>query len=246
MFYGGYFVDSLWFSFDTVATYGIDPGLCEFEIPQWPPVNMCDFHPAFVDLPGRSALGNGTWLDYRGYYDRARADTHRIRFPALSAQCYPMVVRWSCASILAMCDSARIVDEPTGSRYNINLAEMDSMNITDASVTSFWLYRHGAKRLTVDVDPPGGQVPTSRQFFENYPNPFNPVTRIRFDLPNNAKISLRIYNLLGQEVATLVDEQKQPGRYEVQWNAGSFPSGIYFCRLQARDFVQTNKFILSK
>lgn len=78
---------------------------------------------------------------------------------------------------------------------------------------------------------------------QNYPNPFNPSTTISYSLPKTANVSLRIFNTLGQEVALLVNEQRSPGYYQVQWNA-NVPSGIYFYRLQAGSFIETKKLVL--
>jgi parallel beta-helix repeat protein len=87
------------------------------------------------------------------------------------------------------------------------------------------------------------EVPKSHHLYQNFPNPFNPSTTIRYSLPKTADVSLRIFNTLGQEVALLVNEQKATGYYQSTWNA-DVPSGIYFCRLQAGDFVETRKLVL--
>jgi hypothetical protein len=84
------------------------------------------------------------------------------------------------------------------------------------------------------------------EFFvsQNYPNPFNPSTAISFALPKASTVELKIFNLLGQEVATLLNEEKTSGIYQVEFDASTLPSGVYFYRLQAGDFVQTKKMIL--
>jgi hypothetical protein len=87
-------------------------------------------------------------------------------------------------------------------------------------------------------------VPREYGLSQNYPNPFNPSTTIQYDLPKSAMVSLTIYNTLGQLVISLVNEQKGPGSYQIQWNALDVPSGIYFYRLQAGQFVETKKMIL--
>jgi hypothetical protein len=79
-----------------------------------------------------------------------------------------------------------------------------------------------------------------------YPNPFNPSTTIAFSIPQGSKVSLKVFNILGQEVATLVDDYEQAGEYKVQFNASKLASGVYFCRMQASDFVQTKKLLLLK
>ena len=81
---------------------------------------------------------------------------------------------------------------------------------------------------------------------QNYPNPFNPSTTINFSIPISAFVALKVYDILGREVATLVNEEKSSGSYEVVFNASNLSSGIYFYRLQASDYVQTRKLVLIK
>jgi probable HAF family extracellular repeat protein len=82
--------------------------------------------------------------------------------------------------------------------------------------------------------------------YQNYPNPFNPVTRIRYEVPTSVHVTIIIYNIVGQKIATLVDEYKSSGRYEQTWNAAGLSSGIYFYRIQAGSSVTTKKMILMK
>jgi uncharacterized protein (TIGR02145 family) len=87
-----------------------------------------------------------------------------------------------------------------------------------------------------------------KEFFlsKNYPNPFNPQTKISFSVPKESFITLKIYDLLGREVATLVQDKKQQGEYSVTWNADNVPSGVYFYKLLAGDFIETKKMVLMK
>jgi hypothetical protein len=85
------------------------------------------------------------------------------------------------------------------------------------------------------------QIPKTFSLSQNYPNPFNPVTEIRYGLPKNCHVRLEIWNVLGQKVATLVNEQQPSGYKVISWDAGSFASGIYFYRLQAKNFTRTKK-----
>ncbi len=89
-------------------------------------------------------------------------------------------------------------------------------------------------------------VPDEYEVYNNYPNPFNPTTTIKFDLPNDGLVQMKVYDILGNEVATLVNEQKVAGRYEVNFNASTLASGVYIYKLQAGDFVQSKKMILLK
>jgi len=89
-------------------------------------------------------------------------------------------------------------------------------------------------------------MPTRFELFDNYPNPFNPSTTIAFNLPSRSLVTLKIYDLLGREVATLVSEVLDGGKYIRQWNSKNVASGVYFYRIQAGDFVQTKKLLLMK
>jgi len=95
------------------------------------------------------------------------------------------------------------------------------------------------------------EIPTEYELFNNYPNPFNPSTTIKYSVPKNSNIKVRIYNMMGQLIKTLVNESKSPGNYEVQWYGKneenlSVASGIYFYQLESENFVKTNKMILLK
>jgi len=91
-----------------------------------------------------------------------------------------------------------------------------------------------------------GNGPATYSLSQNYPNPFNPATSISFTLPSKSFVSLKIFDLLGREVATLVNEQKLAGIYTKKWNAANVSSGIYFYRLQADKFTETKKLLLLK
>jgi hypothetical protein len=90
------------------------------------------------------------------------------------------------------------------------------------------------------------QTPMNFELRQNYPNPFNPVTTIKYQMPNAGIVTLKIFDILGREVATLVNEQKQPGKYDVQWNASNNSSGLYFYRIQTEKIVETKKMVLLK
>lgn len=89
-------------------------------------------------------------------------------------------------------------------------------------------------------------VPTAYALNQNYPNPFNPSTEISYAIPAKTHVTLRVYNLLGQEVATLVDELRDAGRHTVSWTATDIASGVYFYRLQTDDFSATKKMVFMK
>jgi hypothetical protein len=88
--------------------------------------------------------------------------------------------------------------------------------------------------------------PSRYNLEQNYPNPFNPTTTIKYELPELSFVTLRVYDVLGGEIVILVNEEKTGGSYEVEFNARTLTSGIYFYQLQAGDFVETKKMVLMK
>jgi hypothetical protein len=98
--------------------------------------------------------------------------------------------------------------------------------------------------VVVDAGKEPGPAPKEFLLDQNYPNPFNPVTVIRYQLAVNSFVTVRVYDLLGREVAMLVNEVKNAGGYNVQWDASGYASGLYFYRLQAGPFVEIKKMML--
>jgi hypothetical protein len=91
-----------------------------------------------------------------------------------------------------------------------------------------------------------GIKPESFKLFTNYPNPFNPVTKIRYSIVSDAFTTLKVFSIIGEEVVTLISEEKTPGVYEVNFNGFKLSSGTYIVKLQAGKFVETKKMILLK
>ena len=101
--------------------------------------------------------------------------------------------------------------------------------------------------IVAGIDPTeNGALPTAYALEQNYPNPFNPSTDISFALPNAGQVKLVVYNVLGQEVATLVDGHMEAGNHSVTFEADNFSSGVYFYRLNAERYTQTLKMMLLK
>jgi photosystem II stability/assembly factor-like uncharacterized protein len=96
------------------------------------------------------------------------------------------------------------------------------------------------------VHPGGDRITSTFELRQNYPNPFNPTTLISYDLPASAHVRLTVFDLLGREVRTLVDEVQREGSKSVEFNAQHLPSGVYFYRLQAGSFMQTKKLLLMR
>jgi agmatine/peptidylarginine deiminase len=150
----------------------------------------------------------------------------------MSGVTYPLTVRVEGMDM-------RLMDE-TGKTVNVNLKSGENVVISDATI----------QKLMVS----GELIPAEYALEQNYPNPFNPTTKIKYTIPsviaNEVKqsqlITLKVYDVLGNEIATLVNEEKPAGSYEVKFNAKGFPSGVYFYRLNAGLFTETRKMMLLK
>jgi hypothetical protein len=116
-------------------------------------------------------------------------------------------------------------------RYEVALAQAASLN-------------HRTLSLAVKSGNPS--LPTRYELSHNYPNPFNPTTTIEFALPRAGHVELTVYNVLGQVVTSLMDEDLPAGYHSVTWEASRYASGVYFYRLKAGDYVRTRKMMLLK
>jgi hypothetical protein len=103
-----------------------------------------------------------------------------------------------------------------------------------------------AKRGLIEKSFNGGEMVKTYELTQNYPNPFNPNTTIKYQIPKTSIVTLKVYDILGAEVATLVNEEKNPGKYEVSFNATRLASGVYIYRLIAEKFISSKKMILLK
>jgi len=90
------------------------------------------------------------------------------------------------------------------------------------------------------------EIPTDYYLSQNYPNPFNPNTKIRYSVPQTSNVMITVFDILGNEIETLVSEEKPVGSYEVELDGSQLASGIYFYRLQAGSYVETKKMVLMK
>ncbi|MCG6914149.1 T9SS type A sorting domain-containing protein [bacterium BMS3Abin03] len=100
--------------------------------------------------------------------------------------------------------------------------------------------------ITSADDKYDNQIPVQTILYQNYPNPFNPKTKIGFRIAEFGFVSLKVYDVLGEEITTIINEEKSAGNYEVEFDANNLPSGIYFCRLKAGSYIQTKKLLLLK
>lgn len=143
-----------------------------------------------------------------------------------------------------------------GNNIKINPGGINEEDNTIMGFGSFLLqnplqFDHLIGEIVLNLNPTAVEennpnIPSDFVLFNNYPNPFNPSTKISYSIPAMSFITLKVYDVLGNEVATLVNEEKPAGVYEVEFSADGLTSGIYFYKLQAGSFVETKKMILMK
>jgi hypothetical protein len=103
-----------------------------------------------------------------------------------------------------------------------------------------------AKRSYNKILFTGDEIPVTYHLSQNFPNPFNPATTIQYQLPKNGFVTLKIYDILGKEVAALVNDQKTQGRYSVNFDASRLASGVYIYQLLVNDYVSSKKMLFLK
>lgn len=147
--------------------------------------------------------------------------------------------------------------------WDITYVSPDSISSGDNIIVdkNFNVYLHGLGQLPsggprgaivlkysqlIGIEPISNEVPGGYKLHQNYPNPFNPVTKIKFEVPKLNSVKLLIYDLLGKEIITLVNEELKPGVYEIDFNASQYSSGVYFYKLESGSFNQTKKMLILK
>jgi hypothetical protein len=114
-----------------------------------------------------------------------------------------------------------------------------------AGMNRYGVWKRPLSEMVVSVtDQRRNHLPQEYRLEQNYPNPFNPITTITYTLPRTSSVTLKICDILGREIVTLVAGTQGPGYRSVQFNASGLPSGIYFCRLQAGAFTDTKKVLV--
>ena len=153
-------------------------------------------------------------------------------------------------SVTAWADGEAMPDTATYSYEALTTTEAPSfilVGVTDddsssVQIDELW-YNETPTGLGISDEAP---IASRYELGQNYPNPFNPTTHIRFNIPETANAKLTVFNVMGEEVATLVNDVMQAGGHTVSWNAASMPTGVYFYQLESGNFSQTKKLLLVK
>jgi hypothetical protein len=132
---------------------------------------------------------------------------------------------------------------PVCAIYKVGTSKYSAFSYSGQGPNNVYFNQEG---LITGVTPISGNVPGSYDLKQNFPNPFNPSTTIRFNIPQTGFVSLKVYDVLGNEVTTLVNEELSANSYEISFNAAGLASGVYFYKLVSGDFVNVKKMILVK
>jgi aminopeptidase N len=188
-------------------------------------------HPQYQNQYNITNLGNGTW---------------RVNFLAKQGQTnsgfFPMKLPLRFTFSDATTDSAFVMNTVNNELFTFvfnkqpTTLQFDPWNMIVLKTAS----------LTLGIENEFTETPSKFKLGQNYPNPFNPVTSINYEVPKDSKVKISVYDVKGGEIATLVNENKSAGRYTVSFNGTNLTSGIYFYRIQAGDFTDTRKMILTK
>jgi hypothetical protein len=236
--------DTLWFGFATTGTCGVDFQLCEISLVEpCGPVN--DFFCVWWYVGFQCAPENqGTLVrnNYYGYHTPTQIDTFEIQYnPGPPDPRYPVKISWSRQLVSALYDSSVIQDLFGGIVYRIRMDQQDSI-IIKSSMGQLIII--GKNPILTSVPLPPVVEPTTFVLQQNYPNPFNPSTTISYQLPTKVYAALKVFDVLGREVAILVNKIEEQGYKSVSFDANELPSGVYYYRLRAGNYIETKKLLL--
>ena len=187
-------------------------------------------------LPASSCTGTGSLCDFRPYLYRTQHDTFEV-VAGFSGN-MPITLSWP-SGLGELFTELRMECEEGPSS---DMIADSTVTISGHSEVHAHLF---SKVLVVNVEEDMQDYLTGAlTLFQNYPNPFNPSTSIEFCIQHGGFVSLKVYDLLGREVATLISEEMRPGRHDVSWNASDLPSGVYFYDVRAGGTTQRRKLLL--
>jgi hypothetical protein len=144
---------------------------------------------------------------------------------------------WTKDTIDANLDGANVLDV-------LDVDEDGMIDVIVPATSKVVWYKNPYTTNVVEEVP--SSIPTEFELYQSYPNPFNPTTTIKYQIPELSFVTIKVYDVLGSEVAILINEEKAVGTYELTWYAENLPSGIYFYQLNAGEYINTKKMVLMK
>ena len=207
-----------------------------------PPVGFITTHPSYdsIKIVG-NANDDTNFNKYGTYQGGTGADSITYLIPVTAAENYRVTVEVCYQSIKTqLVDHIRNIDHGDINRF---------VSMYDALPNIPFIMKKEVLDFVTGVDNENNLV-SNFSLEQSYPNPFNPTTTIKYSIPNSSIVTLKVYNVLGNEVAELVNEEKAAGNYDIDFNAssaaGGLASGVYFYKIQAENFVETKKMLLLK
>jgi hypothetical protein len=229
---------------DTASTLG---AFREVPAPPAPPAPF-SFDCRIVTIPGRVStfpigLSGGVNMDIRGYVSAAQVDTFKIKIDGDNTDAYDTKVSWP--ANLSTYATAWLIKPQTGTDWPAtDMIANTSVTIPATTQKNMLIIKTGAKTTTAVAEV--SQKPVTFALEQNYPNPFNPTTEIRFSTPQSGFATLKVYSILGQEVATLLHDQVSAGTHTARLNGSSLASGVYLYKLNINGFTSTRRMLLVK
>ncbi|MFH1213455.1 MAG: T9SS type A sorting domain-containing protein [Candidatus Neomarinimicrobiota bacterium] len=214
------------------ATDEFDP---QYDYPEPPTPPSGKFLTGYFEHNDWSALGPHYDRDIRSATTSSLVWNYTVK----SALTGSVTISWEMVNLPS--NYTLILHDPIQNR-DVNFRSQTSYTFNYSSEITFTI----RKDVAIGID--GGEVSLPKKFAlsQNFPNPFNPITTIRYALSKSVRVQLSVYDLNGRVVEKLVDEQKSPGYYSVQWNAEHYGSGVYLYKLEAGDFIEIRKCVLVK
>lgn len=228
------------------ATYCVDDSLNPTIRETMGPPPSPGFDVRFVNIPGRVNCWDLGLIDFDFRFgtpsNPTQKDTFKIKFQNNESSSANFTFKWPSASyIQARCDSMVFVYvDPEAGTFRTNMATVDSLVIEaagDKSISTATIYKYGCFIIDA-VKQEKSVIPESFGLDQNFPNPFNPSTTLRFDIQKRAFTDVSVFNVLGQKVATLVSQELTPGTYSTVWNGTTSQgtpasTGVYYVRMIA-------------
>jgi hypothetical protein len=229
------------FGIDPSATDGIDTVLGENFLPPFPPLGVFEVQ---IYLPENNFNGSlASYSDYRnGTIPYSGTIEHLIRYQKGDGIDYgdSVVIYWDLPQQI----SGLLQDIITGTLINVQLSGSGNFLVPNpGALDRLKLLVTYSNATDVEFE---NSLPEYYNLSQNYPNPFNPSTKIQYSISSNQFVQLKIYDVLGKEISTLVNNEQSAGRYEVNFNGNGLTSGIYFYSIKAGAFTETKSMILMK
>lgn len=230
---------------------------------------LTSLSPSFIYLYTSDDNNDSSWLtNYQSFYDFTSAviplhvaSAHENTF-SLRASDFNLPADISVSLIDHLSDATIRVDETFHYSFSLENSQVTQTNPKPDAPYLGWMHKDlvttatnkemGSSRFSLVINRlatnvvPDNDLPVSFRLGANYPNPFNPTTRIEFDVPESTHVRLEVFSITGQHVATMVNEIKQAGTHQILFDASHLSSGVYLYRLQAGTFIQTQKMTLIK